>query len=103
MNVNDSKDPPVTRYLDLQSLTPLLTLPIIRFSFESTSIPEGAQLTEVRMAEGETFDSLLRRFNKRVQTDGILSEIRRRQHFEPPTVKRKKKEAAKRRKSMRNS
>ncbi len=55
------------------------------------------------MAEGETFDSLLRRFNKRVQTDGILSEIRRRQHFEPPTVRRKKKEAAKRRKSMRNS
>ena len=55
-------------------------------------------MTEVRMAEGATFDSLLRRFNKRVQTDGILSEIRRRQHFEPPTVKRKKKEAARLRK-----
>ena len=60
-------------------------------------------MTEVRIAEGETFESLLRRFNKRVQTDGVLSEIKRRQHFEPPTVRRKKKAAAKRRKSMKNS
>jgi len=60
-------------------------------------------LSEVRAAEGESFDSLLRRFNKRVQQDGILREIRRRQHFEPLSIKRKKKEAAKRRKSRRNS
>lgn len=60
-------------------------------------------LSEVRMIEGETFEGMLRRFNKKVQQDGILSEIRRRAHFEPPSVRRKKKEAAKRRKSMRNS
>ncbi len=60
-------------------------------------------MSEVRAAEGESFDSLLRRFNKRVQQDGILREIRRRQHFEPPSIRRKKKEAAKRRKSRRNS
>ena len=53
--------------------------------------------------EGETFESMLRRFNKRVQQDGILSEVRRRAHFEPPSVTRKKKEAAKRRKSRKNS
>ncbi len=60
-------------------------------------------MADVRIAEGETFDSLLKRFNKRVQQDGILSEIRRRQHFESPSIRRKKKAAAKRRKSMRNS
>ncbi len=60
-------------------------------------------MADVRLAEGENFDSLLRRFNKRVQQDGILSEIRRRQHFESPTIRRKKKAAAKRRKSRRNS
>ena len=60
-------------------------------------------MSDVRLAEGETFESLLKRFNKRVQTDGILSEIRRRQHFESPTIRRKKKAAAKRRKSRRNS
>jgi len=60
-------------------------------------------VANVRLAEGENFESLLRRFNKRVQTDGVLREIRRRAHFEPPSVKRKKKEAVKRRKSQRNS
>ena len=60
-------------------------------------------MSEVRMTEGETFEGMLRRFNKKVQQDGILSEIRRRAHFEPPSVRRKKKEAAKLRKSMRNS
>lgn len=60
-------------------------------------------MADVRLAEGETFESLLRRFNKRVQQDGILSEIRRRNYFESPSIRRKKKEAAKRRKSRRNS
>ena len=53
-------------------------------------------MSEVHQMEGETFESMLRRFNKRVQQDGILSEARRRAHFEPPSVTRKKKEAAKR-------
>ena len=55
------------------------------------------------MREGETFDSLLRRFSKKVQMDGVLSEARRRQHFEKPSIKRKRKAAAKRRKSSRSS
>ena len=49
----------------------------------------------------ESFDNLLRRFNKKVQQDGILSETRRREHYEKPSTKRKRKEAAKRRKSAR--
>ena len=58
-------------------------------------------MTEVRPAIDEGFDSLLRRFNKKVQADGVLSEARRRSHFEKPSITRKKKEAAKRRKSAR--
>ena len=53
------------------------------------------------LSEGESFESMLKRFNKRVQQDGILSEFRRREHFESPTVRRKRKAAAKRRKSLR--
>ena len=53
--------------------------------------------------EGETFDSMLRRFTRKVQMDGVLSDARRRQHFEKPSVKRKRKAAAKRRKSSRSS
>jgi len=59
-------------------------------------------VAEVRLDEKESFESLLRRFNRKVQQDGILAEFRRREHYEKPTVPRKKKEAAKRRKSARN-
>jgi len=60
-------------------------------------------VAEVSLDERESFESLLRRFNKKVQQNGILSEIRRREYFEKPSIRRKKKEAAKRRKSARNS
>jgi len=60
-------------------------------------------LSQVVVREGENFDSLLKRFNKRVQMDGILSEARRRAHFEKPSMQRKRKAAAKRRKSARST
>jgi small subunit ribosomal protein S21 len=58
-------------------------------------------LTQVKAGDNESFESLLKRFNKRVQQDGILAEIRHREFFEKRSVKRKRKEAAKRRKSAR--
>tara|TARA_B100001750_G_C15197850_1_gene442048 strand:- start:357 stop:530 length:174 start_codon:yes stop_codon:yes gene_type:complete len=57
----------------------------------------------VKLISGESFESMLRRFTKKVQQDGVLSEVRRRSRFEPPYLKRKKKLATKRRKSRRNS
>ena len=56
-------------------------------------------MSDVVAGSNESFESLLRRFNRKVQQDGVLSEIRRHQYFEKPSVKRKKKEAANRRKS----
>jgi small subunit ribosomal protein S21 len=65
---------------------------------------EGVKhVTEVTIGENESFEAALKRFNKKVQQSGILSEIKRREHYEKPSVKRKKKEAAKRRKSLKNS
>ena len=49
----------------------------------------------------EIFENLLKRFNKRVQQAGILSEMRHREYFEKPSVKRKRKEAARKRKCAR--
>ncbi len=60
-------------------------------------------MTTVIAGNNESFESLLKRFNKRVQQAGILSEIRHREYFEKPSVKRKRKEAAKRRKAARGS
>lgn len=59
-------------------------------------------MARVAAKGNESFESLLKRFNKQVQQHGILSEIRRREHFEKPSVKHKRKAAAKRRKSSRS-
>jgi len=58
-------------------------------------------VANVVATDSENFESLLRRFNKKVQQEGILSEVRRREHYEKPSVKRKRKGAAKRRNSAR--
>ena len=58
-------------------------------------------MTEVVARDTESFDSLLKRFNKRVQQSGILGEMRRREHYEKPIVKRK--EATRKCKSTRSS
>ena len=60
-------------------------------------------MTKVVVDDNESFDSLLRRFNKKVQADRILSEARRRRFFEKPSVIRKRRRAAKLRKSRRQT
>jgi small subunit ribosomal protein S21 len=45
----------------------------------------------VKKKEEEPIDSVLRRFKRQCQQDGILLEIRKREHYEKPSVKRKKK------------
>ena len=47
------------------------------------------------------FDIALRRFKKQVEKAGILSEMKKRQHFEKPSVMRKKKKAAARKRLLR--
>jgi len=51
-------------------------------------------VAEVILGDNESFEGALKRFNKRVQQDGILAEARRREHYEKPSVKRKKKALA---------
>lgn len=58
-------------------------------------------MAEVRLGSGESFESLLRRFNKRVQQNRILAEVRRRKYYEKPSEINKRKEAVKKRKSTR--
>ena len=60
-------------------------------------------MANVVIGDNESFDSLLRRFNKKVQQDGILSEVRRHEHYEKPSVRRKRKKATKKRKSVKAS
>ena len=58
-------------------------------------------MADVVAGNNEGFESLLRRFNRGVQQAGVLAEVRRREHYEKPSVKHKRKEAARRRKGAR--
>lgn len=56
-------------------------------------------MAEVKVREGESLDSALRRFKLQCARSGVLTELRKREHYEKPSVKRKKKsEAARKRK-----
>jgi len=56
-------------------------------------------VAEIRVKDGETLDSALRRFKRQCARSGVLAELRKREHYEKPSVKRKKKsEAARKRK-----
>ncbi|NCN42115.1 30S ribosomal protein S21 [bacterium] len=48
----------------------------------------------VKVREGENFDSAMRRFKKQCEKAGILTEVRKREHYEKPSIKKKKKAIA---------
>ena len=56
-------------------------------------------VSEVRIRENESLESALKRFKRQCARSGVLQEVRKREHYEKPSVKRKKKaEAARKRK-----
>lgn len=59
----------------------------------------GKFVSEIRVKENESLDSALKRFKRQCAKAGVLAEVRKREHYEKPSVKRKKKsEAARKRK-----
>lgn len=54
----------------------------------------------IRVREGESFEASLRRFKKQCEKAGILSELKKREHYEKPSVRRKRKSMAARKRSM---
>ena len=59
-------------------------------------------MTGVKVRDDESFEKALRRFNKFCEKTGILSDIKKHQHFEKPSEAKKRKMAAAKRKSRRN-
>ena len=55
----------------------------------------------VYIREEESFEGALRRFKRKCEKSGILTELKKRQHFEKPCVKRKRKQAQARKKMLR--
>ena len=55
----------------------------------------------VQIRDDESFEGALRRFKRKVEKAGILTELRKRQFFEKPSVKRKRKAVSARKKMLR--
>lgn len=53
--------------------------------------------------DNDNFDFALRKFKKLVEKAGILSELKKRQHYEKPSVQKKKKEAAARKRAIKKT
>ena len=56
-------------------------------------------MSEIKVGENESLDNAIKRFKRQCARSGVLSEYRKREHYQNPSVKKKKKsEAAKRKK-----
>ena len=56
-------------------------------------------MSEIRLKDNESIDSALKRFKKSCARSGVIAEVRKREHYEKPSVKRKKKSEAARKKA----
>ncbi len=57
-------------------------------------------MPQVTVKEGESIEGAIRRFKRKCEKAGVLSELKKRQHYEKPSVKRKKKAIAARKKLL---
>jgi len=54
----------------------------------------------VKIKENESFEQALRRFKKSCEKAGILTELRRREYYDKPSIRKKKKAAAARKRAL---
>ena len=58
-------------------------------------------MAEIRVKDNESLDSALRRFKRSCAKAGVIAEVRKREHYESPSVKRRKKSEAARKNKKR--
>lgn len=56
-------------------------------------------MPSVTIRDTDSFELALKKFKKQCEKEGILSDLRKREHYEKPSVKRKKKMIAARKKA----
>lgn len=56
-------------------------------------------MSTVKVGENESLDSAIRRFKRKCARDGVIGDLRKKEHYEKPSVRRKKKAEAARKRS----
>ena len=59
-------------------------------------------MSTIKVGENESIDSALRRFKRKCSRDGIIGDLRRKEHYEKPSVRKKNKSEAARKRSVKN-
>ena len=77
-------------------LSPGLSLPLPRIPDEETF----ASMPLIKIRDNEPFEVAMKRFKKQCEKAGILSELKRREYFDKPSVRKKKKAAAARKRAL---
>lgn len=57
----------------------------------------------IKVREDESLENALKRFKRKCEKSGILTEIKKRQHYEKPSVKKKKKALAAKKRALRRA
>ena len=57
----------------------------------------------IRIRDNEAFEQAFRRFKKACEKSGILSEVKKREHYEKPSVRKKKKALAAKKRALRRA
>lgn len=58
------------------------------------------RMSTIKVGDNESLDSAIRRFKRKCARDGIIGDLRRKEHYEKPSVRRKKKSEAARKRSL---
>ena len=61
----------------------------------------GKSMSEIRVKENESLESALKRFKRSCQKDGVIAEVKKREHYVSPSLKRKQKSEAARKNKRR--
>ena len=54
----------------------------------------------IKIRDGESFEIAMKRFKKQCEKSGVLAELRKREHYEKPSIKKKKKAIAARKRAI---
>ena len=54
----------------------------------------GKTMSEIRVKENESLESALRRFKRSCAKEGVIAEVKKREHYVSPSLKRKQKSEA---------
>ena len=73
------------------------------FEIKSQLDPRGPRkrtMPVIKVKDNESFEGAMKRFKKTCEKAGILTELRRREFYDKPSIRKKKKEAAARKRAL---